>query len=125
MVFFLPTFALDKSKISQIVKILREYSKFLGLMNDMIGEKMIIVKKNWPIVKNRRIAMYGYTGEITEIYTFKWLELITGFFHLQMTILKTFLQILWCGSRDAGSLSQCHNTLRRLKVFKDRKNSYI
>lgn len=37
---------LDESKISQIVEILQEYSKFFGLIDNMISEKMIIVKRD-------------------------------------------------------------------------------
>ncbi len=42
-----------------------------------------------------------------------------------MTVLKTFFQILWGKSRDAGSLSQCHDALRRPKVSKNMKNFYV
>ena len=93
-VFPLPTLALDESKISQVVEILREYSKFLGLTDNMVSEKTIMVKGDWLTVRNVRIAMYRCTGEVTELDTFKWLEPIAGLFHLQMTVLKTFLQIL-------------------------------
>ena len=123
-VFPLPTLALDESKISQVVEILREYSKFLGLTDNMVSEKTIMVKGDWLTVRNVRIAMYQCTGEVTELDTFKWLEPIAGLFYLQMTVLKTFLQILWGKSRDASSLSRCHDALRRPKVFKDMKNFY-
>lgn len=63
-------------------------------------------------------------GKITELDTFKWFEPMVGFFYLQMTVLKTIFQILWGKSRDASSLSQCHDTLRRPKVSKDIKNFY-
>ena len=121
-VFPLPTLALDESKISQVVEILREYSKFLGLTDNMVSEKTIMVKGDWLTVRNVRIAMYQCTGEVTELDTFKWLEPIAGLFYLQMTVLKTFLQILWGKSRDASSLSRCHDALRRPKVSKDMKN---
>lgn len=45
-VFLLSTFTLDKSKISKVVEILQEYSKYLGLIDNMISKRMIIVKKN-------------------------------------------------------------------------------
>lgn len=93
-VFLLPTFALNESKISQVVKILPKYSKSLSLTDDMISEKMIIVEENWLIVRNVRIAMYQCTSKIIELDTFKWLEPIAGLFRLQMTVLKTFFQIL-------------------------------
>ena len=123
-VFLLPILALDESKISQVVEILREYSKFLGLTDNIVSKKTIMVTRNWLIVRNVRIAMYRCTGEVTELDTFKWFEPIAGRFHLQMTILKTFLQILWGKSRDASSLSRYHDALRRPKVSKDMKNFY-
>ena len=70
-VFPLPTLALDESKISQVVEILREYSKFLGLTDNIVSEKMIIVKEDLFIVKNVPIAMYQCTGKVTELDTFK------------------------------------------------------
>lgn len=45
-IFLLPTLALDKSKINQVIEILKEYSKFLSLTDNMISEKMIIVKRD-------------------------------------------------------------------------------
>ena len=70
-VFSLLTLALDKSKISQVVEILREYSKFLGLIDNIIREKTIMVKRDWLTVRNVRIAMYQCTGKVTELDTFK------------------------------------------------------
>ena len=45
-VFLLPILALDKSKISQVIKILEEYSKFFGLTIDIVSEKTIMVKRD-------------------------------------------------------------------------------
>ena len=56
--FSLLTLALDKSKISQVVKILQEYSKFLGLTDNIVSKKMIMVKRDWLIVRNVCIAIY-------------------------------------------------------------------
>ncbi len=70
-VFLLPTLAFDESKISQVVKILQEYSKFLGLTDDMVSKKMIIVKGDWFTVRNVHIVMYRYINEVTELDTFK------------------------------------------------------
>ena len=38
--------ALDKSKISQVVKILQKYFKFFCLTDNMVSKKMIIVKSD-------------------------------------------------------------------------------
>ena len=57
-VFPLPILTLNKSKISQIVKILQEYSKFLGLAKNIVSKKTIIVKKDWLTVRNVHIAIY-------------------------------------------------------------------
>ena len=57
-VFSLPTLALDKSKISQVIKILQEYSEFLGLMDNMVSKKTIVVKRDWLTVRNVHIVMY-------------------------------------------------------------------
>ena len=81
-VFPLPTLALDKSKTSQVVKILQEYSKFLGLTDNMVSEKTIRVKGDWLTVRNMRIAMYQCTGKVTELDTFKWLKPIASLFYL-------------------------------------------
>lgn len=70
-VFPLLTLAFEESKISQVVKILREYSKFLGLTDNMISEKIIMVKKDWLTVRNMRIAIYRYTGKVTKLDTFR------------------------------------------------------
>ena len=70
------------------------------------------------------IAINQCKGKVTKLDTFKWLEPITGLFHLQMTVLKTFFQILWGKSRETSSLSRCHDALRRPKVFKDIQNFY-
>lgn len=86
---------------------------------------MIIVEGNWLTIRNVHIAIYQYASEITELDTFKWLKLIVGFFYLQITILKTFFQILQGKSKDASSLSWCHNTLRCSKVSKNMKNFHV
>lgn len=59
-------------------------------MDNMISKKTIMVKENWLIIKNIHIAIYQCTNKVTELDIFKWLELIAGFFYLQVTILKTF-----------------------------------
>ena len=85
-----------------------------------------MVKEDWLTVRNVRIAIYQCTGEVTELDTFKWLEPIASLFYLQMTVLKTFFQILWGKSKDASSLSRCHEALKRPKVSKDmKKNSEV
>lgn len=71
------------------------------------------------------IAIYQCTNKVTELDTFKWLELIAYLFHLQMTVLKTFFQILCGKSRDTSSLNWCFDTLRRPKISKDMKNFYL
>lgn len=81
-VFFLPIVALDKSKISQVVKILQKYSKFLHLTDNMVSKKTIMVKKDGFIVRNVRIAMYQCRGKVTELNTFKWFEPMAGLFYL-------------------------------------------
>ena len=51
-IVFLFIFTLNKSKISQVIEILRKYSKFFGSTDNIISKKLIIVKRNWLIVRN-------------------------------------------------------------------------
>ena len=88
----------------------------------MVSKKTIMIKKDWLMVKNVRIAIYWYISKITKLNTFKWLKAIAGFVHLLITVLKNFFQILWGKSRNISSLSQCYDSLRCSKVSKDIKN---
>ena len=92
-VFPLLTLAFDKLKISQIVKILQEYSKFLGLTDNIVSKKTIIVKKDWLTIRNISIAIYRCKGEEIKLDTIKWLVSIADLFHLQITVLTMFFQI--------------------------------
>lgn len=91
----------------------------------MISENIIIVKRDWFLIRNICIVMYQYIGKISKLDTFKWLKLIADLFHLQIIILKTFFQILYGKLRDTSSLTQCHDALKYPKVFKDMKNFHI
>lgn len=48
----------------------------------MVSKKIIMVKRDWLIVRNICIAIYQCTNKVTELDTFKWLEPIIDLFYL-------------------------------------------
>lgn len=78
--FFLPILALNKFKISQIIKIFQKFSKFISLMDNIVSKNRIIMKKDQFIVRNMQIATHLCLSKITHLDGFRLLKLIAGFF---------------------------------------------
>lgn len=81
-VLTLPTLALDKAKISDVIKILNSYIKILNLMPKMIDDTLVLLKKNYLTIRNLRLAVYQAKFELHFIDTYQWIELFAGLFHL-------------------------------------------
>lgn len=60
----------------------------LGLFEKVVCNKVIMLKSDLLIVKNATQGLYKKQDESISLYQFDWLKSITGFFYLQINILK-------------------------------------
>lgn len=84
----LPTLAFNKGTISGSIDIIGELAERLELTNEVVREKIILIKGDLMTVQNCRRAIYRQQDELQPLDKFDWLEPMAGLFHLQMNLLS-------------------------------------
>lgn len=94
----------------------------LGLSNEIIYDKIIMMRSNLLTIRNVQQSIFWYCGKLMKLNKFDWLDPTAGLFHLQMNLLTIMFDKLWGKSGNIASLSQFSRVLKRLKVSRDIKN---
>lgn len=93
-ILLLPTLAYDKSTISGTLDILRKVTQLLGLTNDIVCNKVIILKGDSLTVRYATRAIFRWQDEPTSLHRLNWIESIAGLFYLQMNLLRFMVEKL-------------------------------
>lgn len=91
----LPTLPYNEGSISGTIEVLFNIAKRLELTDDIVKNKIIILKEDLMIVKNCRRAIYWRQDELRPMPRFHWIEPIAGLFHLQINMLSLFFDKFW------------------------------
>lgn len=88
------TLAYDKFTISGIFDILQKVMQLLSLTNNIVYNKIIMLKGDLLIVRNATWVIFYWQDKPTSLYQFDWIESIAGLFYLQMNLLRFMLEKL-------------------------------
>ncbi len=78
----LPTLAINEGTIPGSIDIVQELAERLELSDEIIRDKLILLKGNLMTVRNCQRVIYRRQEEILTLDRFYWLEPVTGLFHL-------------------------------------------
>lgn len=118
----LPVLDLDKASISGTIEILRTYLERLGIKDCVVNGKKVMFRGDFLTVRNITRAIYQSQIEIHPIDRFEFIKLIAGFLHLQMNVLKLFLDATWGNPGDRISLARFQIALKQKSVTKTPKD---
>lgn len=122
----LPTLPFNEESIAGTIDILREIAKRLGLSEEVVRDKIILLKGDLLTVRNCRRAIYRRQGEQLPSSRFHWLELpVAGLFHLQINFLSMLFDRFWGVAGDIVSLNHYAGILKRKYVTKAADNNHF
>ncbi len=78
----LPSFAMNESTITRSIDIVQELAERLELLDEVIRDKLILLKGDLMTVRNCRHAIDRWQEEILPLDRFHWLEPVAGLFYL-------------------------------------------
>lgn len=81
-IFPLPTLAYDEFTISGTLDILPKLTQVLGLSEEIVRSKIIILKSNLLTIKIAMQTIYRKQDEPTSLHGLDWLKPIIRLFHL-------------------------------------------
>ncbi len=76
------TLPFNEGSIAGIIEILQEITKRLGFFDEIIRNKIILLKGNLFIIRNCKCAIYQQQGKQLPSPRFYWLEPVAGLFYL-------------------------------------------
>lgn len=91
----LPTLLYNKGSILGIIEVLFDIVEPLELINNVVKNKIIILKGDLMTVRNCKRAIYLQQDELRPMPRFHWIEPIAGLFHLQINMLSLFFDKFW------------------------------
>ena len=118
----LPTLTFNERTIMGTIDVLTTFAERLGLSEEMVCNKIIMIRGDLLTVRNVRQTLFQRRGKLMKINRFDWLEPTAGLFHLQMNLLTMLFDKLWGKPGNIASLGQYAGVLKRPKVSKDMKN---
>ena len=121
----LPTLPFNERNIAGTIKILWEIAKRLGLSDEIVRNKIILLKGDLLIVRNSRRAIYWRQGEHLPFPRFYWLEPVARLFHLQMNFLSMLFDRFWGVAEDIDSLNRYAGILKRKYITKVADNNHF
>lgn len=122
-IFPLPTLAFNEGTISGLIDIIRELAERLELTNEVVGDKIILIKGDLMTVRNCRRAIYRRQDELQPLDRFYWLEPVAGLFHLWMNLLSMLFGKFWGVAGDIVSLNRYSGILKRKHISKKPDNN--
>ena len=78
----LPTLASNKAIISGTIDIVQELGKRLELTNEVVRDKLILLKGDLMTIHNCRRAIFWWQAELLPLNRYSWLEPMAGLFYL-------------------------------------------
>ncbi|WP_375449348.1 hypothetical protein [uncultured Nostoc sp.] len=121
----LPTLLFNEGSIAGIIEILREIAKRLGLSDEIVRNKIILLKGDLLTVRNSRCAIYRRQGEHLPSSRFQWLEPVARLFHLQMNFLSMLFDWFWDIAGDIVSLNRYAGILKQKYITKAADNNHF
>ena len=121
----LPTLLFNEGSIAGTIEILWEIAKRLGLSDEIVRNKIILLKGDLLTVRNSRRAIYWRQGEHLLSPKFYWLEPIAELFHLQMDFVSMLLDQFWGLAGDIISLNRYTGILKWKYITKVADNDYF
>ena len=116
---------MDETLIARTINILKKYLKRLGIKNIAITNKLLIFKGDFLILRNVTRTIYLRQEELYPIEKFQFIKPIAGLFHLQMNVLKLFIDTTWGKKDNQVSLTHFQETLSQKKITQDAKDFHI
>ncbi len=121
----LSTLAFNEGTIMGTIDVLQTFAERLGLSEEMICDKVIMMRGNLLTIRNVTQTLFRRCIELMKINRFDWLEPTVGLFHLQMNLLIIIFDKFWGKPGNIASLGQYAGVLKRPKVLKDMKNFHV
>lgn len=84
----------------------------LELTKKIIYKKVIMLKDNLLTIQNTTQVIFKTQNKPINFYSFNWVELIIGFFYLQMNFLKFIFKKLGDSSNNCSTISQYASILK-------------
>lgn len=81
------TFAFNEGTITGTIEIIRGHVERLRLSDEVVRNKIILLKRDLMTISNCRRAIYWRQDELLPSARFHWLEPVAGLFHLQMNMI--------------------------------------
>ncbi len=119
------TLPFNKGSIAGTIKILREIAKRLGLSNEIVRNKIILLKGKFFTIRNCRRAIYWRQSEQLPSLKFHWLKPVAGLFHLQMNFLSLLFDRFWGIAGDIVSLNDYADIFKRKYITKVADNNHF
>lgn len=92
------------------IDVLRTFAARLGLSNEMVKNKVIMMRGDVLTIRNAQRSIFRRHDELTTLHKLDWLEPTAGLFHLQMNLLTMLFDKLWGKSGNVASLSRYHGS---------------
>lgn len=94
-IFLFSTFLYNEENSLKIIKVLFDIANWLELTNNVVRDKIIILKKDLMIVKNCRHTIYWRQDKLRPMPRFHSIKCITNLFYLQIIVLFLFFNKFW------------------------------
>lgn len=78
----LPTLANNEATISGTIDIVQELAERLELTDEVVRDKLILLKGDLMTIRNYRRAIFRRQTELLPLNRYSWLEPVAGLFHL-------------------------------------------
>ena len=124
-ILLLPTLPFNEGSIAGTIEILWEIAKRLGLSDEIVRNKIVLLKGDLLTIRNSRRAIYRWQDEHLPSPRFYWLELVAGLFHLQMNFLSMLFDRFWSVAGDIVSLNRYAGILKRKYITKAADNNHF
>ena len=121
----LPTLPYNEGSIVGTIEILQEIAERLGLSDEIVRDKVILLKGDLLTVRNCRRAIYRRQGVDQPFLRFHWLEPVAGLFHMQINFLSMLFNRFWGVAGDIVSLNRYAGILKQKYIKKDADNSHF
>ena len=112
----LPTLPYNEGNISETIEVLRDIAKRLELTDDVVKDKIILLKGDLMTVRNCRRAIYRWQDELRPTARFHWIEPVAGLFHLQINVLALFFDKFWGTTGNIVGLDRFNGILKRKHI---------
>ena len=104
-ILLLLTLAYNKDTISGSIDIIHELADWLELTDNVVRNKIIVIKKDLMNIQNCCYAIYWQQDKLLPLDRFHWLKPLAGLFHLQLNLISILFKKFWGITGDLVSLN--------------------